>query len=299
MSSDIDEWINKAIPAGSGRYYALLHSDSGLQKQQRLITTLVSVFSQLGFQSREIEVARHKLEWWRQELEKDSFDHPVMAAFANTTASANTLEARPATEDPVTANLLPETHKRLKILLEGYGALLDSGSPSNDEQNQQFHLATGAVTCQLICCTKSDEAVVGDAGVALSKLRCFRYLRQHVDHGLLCLPMSSLDAAGISPALLTPAAADDNVKRYLADALQQLQEEMQRSADALEAHVKEMPADKHGNYKALSVYLSLQIKLLQVMRKDDISVVEQVTRLTPIRNYWYAFRAARKFDKAR
>ena len=283
MGSDVDEWIDSAIPAGSGRYYALLHSDPGLQKQQRLNATVVSIFSKLGFQSREIEVAKHKLEWWRQELEKESFNHPVMAALVNTTA---------------TETLSAATHKRLKTLLHGYGQLLDSGSPSSDEQNQQFHLDTGAAACQLICATESDEAVVAGGGVALSKFRCFRYLRQHVDHGLLCLPMSSLDAAGISPALLTPAAADEKVKIFLTEALEQLQIEMQHSADAMEAHIKKLPAGTGGNYKSLYIYLSLQMKLLQVMRKDNGSVVEQVTRLTPIRNYWYAFRAARSFDKA-
>jgi len=288
MSSDVDEWINKAIPAGSGRYYALLHSGSGLQKQQRLITTLVSIFSQLGFQSREIEVAKHKLEWWRQELEKESFDHPVMVALADSTATADAT---------ATDTLLPVTRKHLKVLLEGYGALLDSGSPSSDEQNQQFHLNTGGTACQLICSTDNDTSVA-NAGVALSKFRCHRYLRQHVDHGLLCLPMSSLDAAGISPALLTPAAADEKVKNFIAGALEQLQEELQQSSHALDMNIKKVPADQRGSYKALSVYLSLQIKLLQVMRKDDISIVEQVTRLTPIRNYWYAYRAARKFDKS-
>ena len=283
MGSDVDEWIDSAIPAGSGRYYALLHSDPGLQKQQRLNATVVSIFSKLGFQSREIEVAKHKLEWWRQELEKESFNHPVMAALVNTTA---------------TQTLSAATQKRLKTLLHGYGQLLDSGSPSSDEQNQQFHLDTGAAACQLICATESDEAVVAGVGVALSKFRCFRYLRQHVDHGLLCLPMSSLDAAGISPALLTPAAADEKVKIFLTEALEQLQIEMQHSADAMETHIKKLPTGTGSNYKSLYIYLSLQMKLLQVMRKDNGSVVEQVTRLTPIRNYWYAFRAARSFDKA-
>lgn len=282
MSSDVDEWTDKAAPPGSGRYYALLHSEANVQQQQRLIVTLVSIFSRLGFQHREIEVARHKLDWWRQELEKESFNHPVMVALAETEA----------------ATTQTATLERLKVLLNGYGELLDSGSPSTDKQNQQFHHNTGATACQLICSTDRDEAAVASAGVALSKFRCLRYLRQHVDHGLLCLPMSSLDAAGISPALLTPAAADEKVKSFIAESLEQLQEEMQQSASALETYVRETPAGRRGNYKSLSVYLSLQIKLLQVMRKDDISVVEQVTRLTPLRNYWYAYRAARRFDKS-
>jgi len=185
-AAGVDEWIDSAIPAGSGRYYALLHSNSALQKQQRLLATLVSIFSKLGFQSREIEVVKHKLEWWRHELEKESFNHPVMNAFDG---------------DSVT----PVMRSQLKQLLNGYGGLLESGSPSTDEQNQQFHLDTGATACHLICSTQNSDKSVTDAGVVLSKFRCFRYLRQHVDNGLLCLPMPSLDAAQISPALLTPA----------------------------------------------------------------------------------------------
>lgn len=270
-----------------------------MQSQQRLIATLVSIFSKLGFQSREIEVAKHKLEWWRQELEKESFNHPVMVALANTQQLANTKQTVETTPPGnVTGPLLPATAKRLKILLNGYGTLLDSGSPSTDEQNQQFHLNTGAAACHLLCASKSDDAVVSDAGIALSKFRCLRYLRQHVDHGLLCLPMASLDAADISPALLTPAATNDKVNGFMTESLTQLQQEMQHCAQTLETYIKNLPADKRGNYKSLYVYLSLQLQLLQVMRKGNISVVEQVTRLTPIRNYWYAFRAARKFDKA-
>ncbi len=286
MSNGVDEWIDKAIPAGSGRYYALLHSDSDLQKQQRLIVALVSIFSQLGFQSREIEVAKHKLEWWRQELEKESFNHPVMVALANTSPPAN-----------LNSHTLQTTFKRLKVLLNGYGTLLDSGSPSSDEQNQQFHLATGAAACQLLCSTETDEPIVSDAGVALSKFRCFRHLREHVDHGLLCLPMSVLDTQDISPALLTPTAADEKVKAFLTKALEQLYVEMQHCSGALETHITKIPEDMRGRYKSLYIYMSLQMKLLQVMCKDDTSVVERVTRLTPIRNYWYAYRAARKFDK--
>jgi len=278
MSTGAEEWINTAVPAGSGRYYALLHSDEKIQKQQQLIATLVSVFSKLCFQSREIEVAKHKLEWWRQELEKEQFNHPVMVEISKTTLSVTTKE-------------------RLKHLLNGYATLLESGSPSTNEQNHQFHVSTGATACQLLCFTENEEDAVANTGIALSKLRCYRYLRQHVDSGLLCLPMSSLDSAGISPALLTPTAADDNVKTFLADGLKHLHTDLQQCKKGLEDHLKEVQEAKRTNYKSLYIYLTLQSQLLQVMCKDELSVVEQVSRLTPIRNYWYAFRAARRFDK--
>jgi len=279
MSTGADEWISTAIPAGSGRYYALLHSDEKIQKQQQLLTALISIFSKLCFQSREIEVAKHKLEWWRQELANDKLNHPVMIELSNTTLPTTTKE-------------------RIKQLLNGYATLLESGSPSTDEQNHRFHAQTGSTACQLLCFTEHEEDAVAKTGIALSRLRCYRYLRQHVDSGLLCLPMSSLDNAGVSPALLTPAAADDTVKTFLTEGLKQLQTEMQHCKKSLEVQIQEAPDAIRTNYKSLYIYLTLQSHLLQVLSKDELSVIEQVSRLTPVRNYWYAFRAAREFDKS-
>ena len=275
-AGNVREWIEQAIPPGSGRYYALLHSDPELQTQQQLITTLVSIFSKLGFQSREVEVAKHKLQWWRQELEKESFNHPVMAAFNNVT---------------------PVMKSQLKQLLNSYGSLIESGSPSTDLQNQQFHLDTGAAACHLLCDTRDTIQTVSDAGVVLSRFRCFRYLRQHVDSGLLCLPISSLETADISPAQLTPAARNKAVSDYFTSELTVLREDMQESLEALARQVSAATDEERRHYKALFVYLTLQYKLLHLMCKDNTSVVEEVTRLTPIRNYWHGFLAAREFDK--
>lgn len=278
MSQGAEEWIDKAIPAGSGRYYALLHSDPQIKTQQQLFVTLISIFSKLGFQSREIEVVRHKLDWWRQQLESESQQHPVMAELSQ-------------------LSLVPGSKNYLTQLLNGYGMLLESGSPSSDDENQQFHLHTGAAACHLLCSTDDNTQVVTDIGVTLSKFRCFRYLRQHVDSGLLCIPMSLLDASDISPALLTPTASTDAVSKFLDRELAQLQTDMQAGLRTLAHHVTPLAVTERENYKVLYVYLAQQTKLMQTIRKDEATVVEQVTRLTPIRNYWYAFRAARAFDK--
>ncbi len=275
MADQVNEWVEKAVPAGSGRYYALLHSDSDIQQRQRLIATLISIFSKLGFQSREVEVVKHKLDWWRQELELDNFRHPVTDALGNISRSER---------------------QSLQRLLNGYGSLLESGSPSTDEQNYQFHLDTGGTACELLC-SSNENTAVSLLGIALSKFRCLRYLRQHVDSGLLCIPMSSLDAAELSPALLTPAASTEAVESFLLKELSTVKQEMQESSQVLEEFVTGITNEERHSFKALYVYHTLQQKLLQSMLRDKVSVVTEATRLTPIRYYWHAFRAARKFDK--
>ncbi len=278
MTSGADEWIEKAVPAGSGRYYALLHSDPELQQRQQLASTLISIFSKLGFQSREIEIAKHKLEWWRCELEKETFQHPVMVALSN-------------------ASPTPQTRQRLQLLLVSYGMLLQSGSPSTDNENKHFHLHTGAGACHLLCEVDSEIAVLNSVGTSLSRLRCYRHLRLHIENGLLCIPMSTLESASISPADLTPDSSNDKVSEFLKAALSELEIEMHDSVHAMREHVIESQTEERRKYKALYIYMLLQIKLLQVIRKDGSELLDKEIRLTPIRNYWHALQAARQFDK--
>lgn len=277
MPDSLNDWTSQAIPPGSGRYYALLHTDPALQQQQKLIVALVAIFSKLGFQSREIEVAKHKLHWWYSELEKQSFQHPVMTAL-----------------DAPSDLLLT----RLRKLLSAYGSLLEKGSPSGDNENREFHTNTGALACQLLCNTSTNVKAVDNVGCALSKVRCYRYLRLHVDQGLLCFPLATLEAASVSPSMLGPDNTDTTVKNFFYMQGTDLLDLLQSACEELRAHIAREPADKKGQYKSLYIYAQLQLALMHSMQRKDISVLNQLTRLTPIKNYWLALRAARRFDKS-
>ena len=274
----VSQWIEQAIPAGSGRYYALLHADPQWQQRQKLITALISIFSKLGFQSQEIEVAKHKLEWWRHELQNTSFQHPV----------TNALQAIAPTED---------NSDRLIQLLNGYGALLEQGSPASVEANDKFHLDTGANACHLLCGTTENHPVVTRAGNALSKLRCYRYLRQHVEKGLLCIPMSTLESAGVSSADLSPASNNVEVAKFFHHSTDTLQKELLSCQTELEQGLKAITSDERLKVKPVYVYLMLQKSLLNAISKDGCQLLDKEVRLTPIRNFWIAMRAARRFDK--
>jgi len=271
------EWISRAVPDGSGRYYALLHADDTDAQRQKLITALISIFSQIGFQSREIEVAKQKALWWQQELLKDKFQHPVMLALRD-------------------QDLTPAALHQLQHLLDAYTSLLTQGSPSGDTENFNFHLHTGSTACYLLANTEAQDEVLRNTGIALSKFRCYRYLRMHIERGLLCLPISTLEAANISPADLVPGQHNEKLETFFQRATDELLLEMQSCAKALGNNVAEN--SKPRSSKSVYVYLALQIALLQSIKKDGCRLLSSDTRLTPIRNYWHAFRAARKFEKS-
>jgi len=271
----IDEWIEKAIPPGSGRYYALLHSDNNALSL-RAITTLISIWSRLGFTSRETEVARRKLDWWRNELQGNDYQHPV------------TIALQPYLVEH------PDLLSQLNSLLDGYGSLLRHGSPSTEQANHTFHKLTGGAACTALCgsqLSETDKLIVSRTGIVLSQIRCLRYLRQHVANGLLCLPIASLEQAGISPQMLTADNTSTSLKNYLTSTLSAVNTELQTLLNEL--------IDCHNGVKPVFIYSQLQHQLVNVMLKDNANPLQQEIRLTPIKNYWHAFKAARRFHKAR
>lgn len=289
----IDEWIKNAIPAGSGRYYAILHTPQQSQRHQRAVTTLVSVWSKLCFSNRELEVAQKKLDWWRHELDREGYLHPVTTELFNAGNSQHT-------DNKASASLDPALLTSLTTILEGYGSLLTSGSPSTEQSNRKFHHATGAAACVALCegnITDPVALLVSRAGALLSELRCLRHLHKHVNNGLLCLPLADLEAHEIKPNQLVPGPLPDNITNYLANTMNTLQQQIEDCLKDFSSTAITPGEPGLAGAKTVFIYLYIQHKLLLKMQKDVTQIFQPDIRLSPIGNYWQAFKAARQFDK--
>ena len=210
------EWIDRAIPPGSSRYYAVLHADDESREKLKAIISLVSIWSRLAFNSSDAEITLRKVDWWRTELSRENCEHPLTQLLASTLAGD--------------ANLT----KHLLDILGGYADLVQFGSPSTDEANKLFHWSTGAVAC--LALTGVENTVnnpVARAGVVLSRFRCLRYLPEHVNAKLLCLPLTALEANGLSPAQLQPGSKDPALIAFFEQQLQALGTEMETAATEL------------------------------------------------------------------
>ncbi len=263
------EWIDSAIPAGSSRYYAILHADTDAREYLQLVTTLISIWSQLAFNSQEPEVTMRKTDWWRAELSGEHRAHPItqlLEPYLN--------------KDPGLANHLLD-------ILSGYADLLQFGSPSTDEANKLFHWSTGAVACLTL--TGVENTVnnpVARAGVALSRFRCLRHLPDHINARLLCLPLTSLEANGLSPKQLQPGVEDPALDTFFKQQLQSLNREMEATAaELLHAGTASRP---------LYIYLRSQQHLLRKIATKGARLLQPVARPSPLRNYFVAFKAARQ-----
>ncbi|OED42438.1 hypothetical protein AB833_07330 [Chromatiales bacterium (ex Bugula neritina AB1)] len=278
----IDEWTQNAIPPGSGRYYSLLHADAESQHQLRAIATLVSIWSKLCFNSRELTAAQKKLAWWREELNRDTYRHPVTLAL-QVEFSSN-----------------PPMLEAMKMVLDGYGALLDYGSPSSESANALFHSRTGGQVCialhefyrnkaSLTSDTNSCQ-ILEETGISLSKFRCLRYLRQHMSNGLLCFPLSELEANDIKPDMFSANSShSDTVRNYVLKLLQELDIKFTQ-------HLQQLPGSSPAA-KPIYIYTHLQHKLLSTILQDGGTVLKEETRLTPIKNFFLALLAARRCAK--
>ena len=263
------EWIDRAIPPGSSRYYAVLHADSETRNRLKAITALIGIWSGLAFNGPDPEITLRKVDWWRTELAEESYKHPLTQLLESALSSNENLG------------------KQLLEVLGGYADLIQFGSPSTDEANKLFHWSTGAVAC--LALTGVENTVnnpVARAGVALSRFRCLRYLPDHVNARLLCLPLAALETNGLSPAQLQPGSKDPALTAFFQQQLQALGKEMEATAAEL---LRAGPSTR-----PLYIYLRSQQRLLEKILNNGADLMQSVRHMSPLRNYFIAFKAARQ-----
>lgn len=274
-SPDDDLWQADLLPFGSARYYAVLqHADSD-RARLKSILQLQQIWSLAGFSHQPGEAVWLKLDWWRNELEDNHQRHPLSRALASSQ------HANPA----LTTQLLH--------MLQGYRDLARNGSPGSDDENKRFHFLTGGCACLALAnCTDGDplQPVVSKLGIALSHWRCLRYLRRHVSHGLLCLPQSTMSAAGIEPSDLKPGASTQALQTLFKQELARVRADLAEANSQLLEHSTE-------SAKALYVYTELQCRLAATLEKSGARLLESEVRLTPLKNHWLAGSAARRFTR--
>ena len=276
IESPIDVWTSQAIPAGSSRYYALLHCEQ--PSRSSAVITLITIWSRLCFSNREMEAAKKQIDWWQSEIHRNTPQHPVTQQLLR---NIDNIEHQ--------SQLL----QQLDDVLHGYASLVTEGSPSRPEPYTLFHQRTGASAAMALTGlpTPDTQQTVQSIGIALSEFRCIRHLHKHVASGLLCLPLAALEAADLSPKLLTPGQYPEALVQFLSKRLTSIDQQLTDSLHHLPA---ECP-----NAVFLYVYARLQQKLLRYIQKEVTVLDQPDIRLSPLRNFWLARAAARQQLKQR
>jgi phytoene synthase len=270
------EWRfpNRATPPGASLYYALRFAPAArrellavLAGWRHLVHAVLDEVSDPG-------VARLKLDWWRDEIQR-TLDgaprHPLSHRFAAALPAA--LLPEPLPTAPFLA-MAEHVERAIRRQHPADAAALRAAD--RQDWGALFELMARAHGIQ-------DAASLDDAGRAGAWCGAVRRLR---DAGLLLrrdrsvLPTDALAAAGLNHEALAERAHRHRLPGLLTPAAEALQ------AEASDTTAAALP-------RALRIQQRIHAALLTELRRSGLAVADQRIGLTPLRKLWIALRTPR------
>ena len=263
---DDERWSfpNRATPPGSSAYYSIRVAPAA---QRDALAALFGWHDRVRAVLDEVSdpgVARLKLDWWRQEIERTLAGrpgHPVSHALASTTSG-----------------LPPEPFHAIAEQTEA--ELRGQRNADLDAQRRAAERDLGALF-ELIL--RVDEPIdplrieqASQAGAWCWLVRRWRDGGALLRRGREVIPDQPLQAAGLSQAKL----ASPGERHHLPDLLASLAPDLQRCRP-----------DPTGLPPALRAQVSIHAALLDELARDGFPVVDQRIGLTPLRKLWLAWRS--------
>lgn len=264
------EWRfpNRATPPGSAAYYSIRLAPFASRDDLAALFGWRGEVRRILAEVRDPGVARLKLDWWRDELQRTLAQvprHPLSQVLAPVIVS----HQLPA--DPF-----------LDMAGQVEATLRAQHSPDEPAWVAAAEADLGALFELLARC----QGVVAAPALTAAR-RCggwcarVRWLR---DGGLLLrrghpvLPLSRLQAAGLSAAALTDPAGRHQLPALLVPLA------------AVLAAGRPAAADLAGLPRMLHVQVRIHVGLLEELRRSRLEVVDQRIGLTPLRKLWLAWR---------
>jgi phytoene synthase len=276
MSPD-DYCHDLAARQGSDFRYSLLGLPLAQRQALIAIQALELEIAQIVVECHDPEVARTKLDWWRAEIGRlfaGEPQHPVTRALHPGLSRFN----------------LPEEYFR--EILDGVAMDLDYDAyPSFAELTLYLHRrgSTPALLAAEILGYQDRRATPRFAHEAGASLLLFDRLcdvRQQARQGRSYLPEDEMRRFGVQPGDLLAAQTTDRLRQLFAFQAERIRDYHRRALEHLP------DADRYGQCSLL-IRMELALALLAEIAEDDYRLLEQRTRLTPLRKLWLAWRLRR------
>jgi phytoene synthase len=263
---------------GSDFRYSLL----GLSLGQRQALTALQAFqletAQIVSECHDPGVARTKLDWWRTEIGRlfaGEPQHPVTRALHRGLSQFN----------------LPEEYFR--EMLDGVAMDLDYDAyPGFTELTLYVHRrgSTPALLAAEILGYQNRRATprfAHEAGALLLLFELLCDVRPHARLGRFYLPTDEMQRFGVDPGALLAAQTTDRVRQLFAFQAERIHAYHRRALEHLP------DGDRYAQC-GLLIRLELALALLAEIAEDGYRLLEQRTRLTPLRKLWLAWRLRRR-----
>ncbi len=277
-SSLDDSLINRAAPAGSMRYFALLYTPAEMRDA---VTALYVIDAEIreSAQSANHDVAHTRLQWWRQEVDR----------------LVNGNAQHPATK--ILGDLPGVDRKqfaRLHELIVAADMDLARMTYLNAKELRAYSGRSGGTVQELIAIVMSPgpvaEPVLKAAnrlGVGIRQTEMLRDVRQDAYDGRLYLPLEDLQRTAVSIDDLRSKDISGKVRTALKDFRTLTLPDLVDPGTDLE------PAAK-AYLRPVFVLAGLHRRLLDRIAGRNYEVATQRIELGPLEKPWTAWRAARR-----
>jgi phytoene synthase len=272
-----DEYCQqKAAQSGSSFYYSFLFLPP---PRRRAITALYAFCREVDDAVDEVadlEVARTRLAWWRQEVAR-TFDgtpqHPVALALV-----------------PVVREYaLPAAH--FLTIIDGMAMDLEQvrylDFPALELYCHRVAGVVGLMSAEIFGYT--DPATRGyarDLGIAFQLTNICRDVGEDARRGRIYLPQDDLARFQVAPSTLLRAAPTEAFRGLMAFEVERAQTWYARAMAQLAA------ADRRAQRAGL-IMAAIYRTLLTEIARDGFQVLDRRTSLTPLRKLWIAWKTSR------
>lgn len=268
-----DEYRNKVAARGSALYYSLLFTEDSQREAVIALHALQLELIQITEQYREAAIAKTKIAWWQQEIQRmyqQQAQHPI-------TQYLQTI---------ITLYGLPQA--LFTEWLEGCALKLESDHLCTLPDLNFFCYRDYGI-CALLSAYvlgfKDHASLTGvhDISVMIEVVRLIQDLPQHLQRSICYLPLDVLEKHHVSEAELGNNALSDSL-------LKVLQETWQFALTTYRQGLTKITANDKKSLTPLLIYAELAHKLGQELLRDNFAVFDHKIALTPIRKLWIAWR---------
>lgn len=271
---------DRTAKSGSSFYYSFLFLP---EQKRRAIMALYAFCREVDDvvdETHEDQVARVKLNWWREEIQRLFHGKP---------------------QHPVTLALKPQLdnfkldEKYFVDIIDGMQMDLDFNHYKNFEDLSLYCYraasAVGLLSIEIFGYTnKQTINYAHDLGMALQLTNILRDVREDAKRDRVYIPTDELDQFNVKPEDFLKAETPDNVHdlfKFQSD----------RAKKYYKSALEKLPDEDRYTQRSGIIMKSIYESLLDEIEQDGFKVLEHQIKLTPLRKVWLAWRTARKEKK--